>query len=852
MGEVYRAKDTRLKREVALKVLPDSVSADPDRMARFQREAEVLASLNHPNIAHVYGVEDGALAMELVEGVTLPTRLPIGTALIYARQIAEALEYAHERGVIHRDLKPANIKVTPDSMVKLLDFGLAKAIENPDSSATLTLGATRAGLILGTPAYMSPEQASGMTADRRADIWSFGAVLYEMLTGKLDPDWDALPSETPTSVRRLIQRCLTRDRKQRLQAIGEARIALDEAMSGATQQTAEPDPASAARRIVPWAVAGVLATALAIMAWGWWRASRPVDQPLVRLDADLGAEISLPPMDSNSPTMSSVSISPDGTRLAYVASVSGSPPKLFTRRLDQPKATELPGTEGARFSFFSPDGQWLGFAALERLSKISVDGGAVVPLVDIVALGASWGDDGSIVLDHLAGSGLLRIPSSGGAPTPLTEIKSGELAHAFPEILPGGKAALFTVSRGALGVDQASVEVVSLPDRRRKTLLRGGVSPHYATAPDGAGYLLYSNRGTLFAIPFDLKRLETRGTAVPVLDGVGHERLGGAAHFDVSRTGTLVYRKVGGPARTLSTVQWLDAAGQKEPLLARPGMYGGASLSPDGKRLALTVAEGSKRDVWVYNPQRDTMTRLTFGDGSFSDPVWSPDGRYIVFTSDKGGMLWTRADGAGGPQPLTQTRDARQFASSFSQDGKRLAYYGQNTDPGAGSPGFWIWTMSIEDSGGQLRAGKPEPFLKTQFNDCCAVFSPDGRWLAYVSYESGKAEVYVRAFPMAGHGGRWQISNSGGDVPMWSRKDRELLYQSGDKIMSVSYAAQGEVFLPAKPRVWAAKLGGATDFDLAPDGRRFAAVFPVGTPGVSKAEHEVTFVFNFWGELKRK
>jgi serine/threonine protein kinase len=369
MGEVYRAKDTKLKREVALKVLPDSFACDRDRMARFQREAEMLASLNHRNIAQIYGVEDGALVMELVEGGTLSSPLPIETALNYARQIAEALEYAHERGVIHRDLKPANIKVTPDGTVKLLDFGLAKAIEapaasrdDPEHSPTLTLGVTRIGVILGTAAYMSPEQASGKTADRRADIWGFGAVLYEMLSGgrafagesvsdtlasvlKVDPDWKALPAETPASIRRLIQRCLTKDRKQRLQAIGEARIAIDESLSGASHQTTEPTPAG--RTIVPWAVTGVLALAFAIALWAPWHPSRPVEQRPVRLDVDLGPEISLLPLGTN--TTNSVIISPDGTRLVYVAGVAGGASKLFTRRLDEPNATELSGTDGATY-----------------------------------------------------------------------------------------------------------------------------------------------------------------------------------------------------------------------------------------------------------------------------------------------------------------------------------------------------------------------------------------------------------------------------------------------------------------------------------------------------------------------
>jgi hypothetical protein len=614
MGEVYRARDTRLKRDVALKVLPDAFARDPERMARFQREAELLASLNHPNIAHIYGVEDRALVMELVEGPTLPAGLPPATALNYARQIADALEYAHEHGVIHRDLKPANIKVTPEGTVKLLDFGLAKAIEDPVASSadpslspTLTLGATRVGMIMGTAAYMSPEQASGKVADRRADIWSFGTVLYEMLSGKrafegestsdtlasvlkVDPNWSALPKNAPAAISKLIRRCLTKDRKQRLQAIGEARIVLEN--PGTQELAVGTAPSQSRLRNAGWIAAALLAAIAGGLGWIAWRATRPIERPLARLEVDLGADVALP---VGSEVARDVILSPDGTRLVYR---SGNPVSLFTRRLDQPKATELPGTENAVNPFFSPDGQWVGFFAGNKLEKISVEGGAAVPLADVgaIAVGGSWGADGTILVGQaLTGKrGLVRVSSGGGVPAPVTQFASGEVAHVEPQILPGGKAALFA-AYSLPDVDKATIEVVTLADHRRKTLVRGGTSPRYLPS----GHLLYLNKATLFAIAFDPVRLETRGTAVPVLDDVAyHPAVYTASALDFSRAGTLIYRRgSGGSAGGLMTVQWLDAAAKKEPLLAKPGIYQNPRLSPDGRKLALQVTEAGGPDI---------------------------------------------------------------------------------------------------------------------------------------------------------------------------------------------------------------------------------------------------------------
>ena len=873
MGEVYRAKDVSLKREVAVKVLPEAFTRDRGRVARFRREAEVLAALNHPNIAQIYGAqiygaEESALVMELVEGPTLGDlirqgAIPPEETLGIARQIAEALEAAHEKGIIHRDLKPANIKIRPDGTVKVLDFGLAAILEHavnggidPSDSPTLTMEATyvapyvatQAGAVMGTAGYMSPEQAAGKPVDRRADIWSFGVVVFEMLTGQREIDFGRLPSAAPVAIRHLLERCLDRDVKMRLQAIGEARVAIVNA-----GKSAEPTVAAPLRPrfgVAGWIAVAVLAVGVGVAGWGWWHSSRPNEKPLVRLDVDLGPEISLPSPENN--PLTTVAISPDGTRLAYVASSSGGPSRLFTRRLEQSKVVELAGTDGAIGPDFSPDGQWIGFSSGGKYNKISVQGGAVVPLADMPFAGASWSEDGSIIT---AGStGLIRIPPGGGVPAKVTESANGEFAAAFPQVLPGGKAVLF-VSYATLSADKASVEVVTLADGHRKTLVPGGTSPRYLAAADRSGYLVYTNKETLFAVPFDRDRLETRGTAAPVLDDVAYQALSGGAQFDVSQSGTLVYRKGGGStAETMATIQWLipqwltpgaDGAYRKEPLRSTSGIYTSPRFSPDGTRLAMTVMEQGATGLWVYDLRRDTMTRLTSGGGAGS-LVWSSDGRYVFFGTVRSGIFSVRADGASDPRPLTGTK-TNQSPLSITSDGKRLAYSEYNG-------GAQIWTATLEETNGQMKAGKPEQVLTSPFTEVSAAFSPDGKWLAYGSNAAGTDEVFVQAFP--GTGERWQISNNGGTFPVWSANGHDLLYQSGDQIMAVAWTAKGDRFVAEKPRVWLAKLGGlragfGTAWDLAPDGKRVAVVTPAETSGAPRQDHEVVFLLNFFDELQR-
>jgi Tol biopolymer transport system component len=884
MGEVYRARDTKLNRVVALKILPDAFALDGDRIARFRREAQVLAALNHPNIAAIYGFEDSgsthALVLELVEGPTLADRIakgpiPLDDTLSITKQIAEALEAAHEQGIIHRDLKPGNIKVRDDGTVKVLDFGLAKAMEPTSAispsltaSPTITTPAqmTGVGMLLGTAAYMSPEQAKGRPADKRSDIWAFGCVLFEMLTGKRvfdgedvsdtlavvltkSPAWDALPQTTPASIRRLLQRSLEKDRKHRLADISDARLEIDEALVPSATGLSAPSGIVGAQlrsgwhTTLPWALAAALSAGLAVALAMWARWPKPSVSSPVRLSAEVGADVTLGV--SGAPG-ANLALSPDGKLLVFAGQRANGVSELYIRRVDQLQATALSGTDDGRDPFFSPDGQWIGFFAGGKLKKMSITGGAALTLCDAAnSRGATWGEDGTIVFqpENRAGTSLLRVSDGGGKPEPFTTLANGEGSQRWPQLLPGGKAVLFTT--GTPGrFDDGNIVIQPLPVGPRKIVQRGGYYGRVAPSR----HLLYIHGGTLFAAPFDLDRLEIAGRPVPVLEGIDTYSGVGGANFAVSDIGTLVYLAGQGVGNEAPMV-WLDRTGRTVPLRTTPADWGGPRFSPDGTRLAMDImgaAGGVSREVWVYDWMRDTPTRLTFGDSLNVGPIWTPNGRRIVFASGRaGGLYWQRADGTGDAQRLTEST-ASQTPGSWHPNGKVLAFTEMNQQTGND---IKILTVEGDEARG-WKPGTPTVFLNGPSDEQDPQFSPDGRWIAYYSNESGQPEVYVRPYPSSV--GKWQISTGGGLYPIWSRTRSELFYITPNQhIMVASYMADGGSFTANKAQTWwSGRILGRPrgPYALHPDGNRFAV--SIAQDATSKQDH-VVFVFNFFEELRR-
>ena len=884
MGEVYRATDTNLGRQVAIKVLPEAFAQDADRLARFEREAKTLASLNHTNIAQIYGLERSpgttALVMELVEGPTLADRIaqgaiPIDEALPIAKQIAEALEAAHEHGIIHRDLKPANIKLRPDGMVKVLDFGLAKALDSSpgaidvSQSPTITSPAmTGMGVILGTAAYMSPEQAKGKPVDKRADIWAFGCVLYEMLTGtrafrgetvsetladvmKSEPRWTALPPGTPAALRNILLRCLAKDPRQRVRDIGDVRLALEGAFELVAADTSAPASGVRALGRRPLMLSlGMLLIGVAITSVGIWflrPASSANPESVSRFTITLPAD---QPFTAGGRHL--VALSPQGTHLVYQAN-----DRLYLRAIDQLSATPIQGTETepgfGRSPFFSPDGQWIGFWQGGELRKVAITGGAPVKLWEAqIPWGASWGPDDTILYGQ-GGAGIWRVSGQGGTPQRVVSVdeKKGESAHG-PQLLPGGRAVLFTLATGG-GWNEAQIVVQLLDSGERKVVLRGGRDARYVET----GHLVYARSGTLLAVPFDLGQLAVIGGPVPLVDGVSDAgNTTGATHFSLSSNGSLIYAVGASLQGQEGRLVWVARSGAEQPLAAPPRLYENPRLSPDGGRAAVEVAAtatagggggggGGTDQLWVYDLARDTLTRLTFEGGDNEEAVWTPDGKRIAFESNRDGVsgriFWQLADSSGGLERLTGG-DGNQAPSSWSADGQLLAFGEFNP-----RTRHDIWVFRLSDR-------KVEPFLRTPFAEGGAKFSPDGRWLAYVSNESGRPEVYVQPYP--GPGGKWQVSIDGGTEPVWSRNGRELFYRSGSRMMVVETTMQPS-FSAGKPRMLfegpyftTAFPTMTVSYDVSADGQRFLVV--KATEAASRSAEQINVVLNWFEELKRR
>jgi Tol biopolymer transport system component len=890
MGEVYRARDTKLQRDVAIKVLPEALAHDSERLARFEREARTLASLNHPHIGQIYGLEESdgikALVMELVEGPTLADRIaqgpiPLDEALPIAKQIAEALEAAHEQGIIHRDLKPANVKVRPDGMVKVLDFGLAKALEaspvgsDVSQSPTITSPAmTGLGVILGTAAYMSPEQARGKAVDRRTDIWALGAVLFEMLTGRRIykgetvtdtlaqvlthlPRWDLLPPATPAAIRRILGRCLEKDPRGRLQAAGDVRIEIEECLASPGGQAADRVRwSSRSAQLWPWGVAVVLAILLVLAIWKLRTPSSAAPPPL-RLLVSLGAGEQLVVNEGDDGALPV--LSPDGQMLVY-AGTSDSVRRLYVRPLDSLESRALSGTEAARSHFFSPDGRWIAFFADDMLKKVAVTGGAPVPIASALqgARGGTWGPDDTIVFTPTPATGLYRVAAAGGTPVEITKLAEKERTHRWPWFLPDGSAVIFVRQDQDAAYDDGVIEAVRLDTAERKILIRGGTFPRYLAS----GHLVYVRGNTLFAVPFDAKRLEVQGNPQPVLSGVlssggvGYRVGNGASQIAFSSNGTVVYI-AGSALGAYSRLGIVDRSGT--PLFTYPekGEFSDPRFSPDGARIALQMGDGKTSHLYVLNVDRQQMTKVTF-DGTYNGlPVWSPDGQQLAYCSDRvsGGVnvFLRRSDGAGEPEALT-TGDGIKLPSSFSPDGRLLLVMQAEQGSAAsnlGAASYDVAVLSLADK-------QVTPLTATPATELLPAFSPDGRWVAYQSVESGMVNVYVRPYP--GPGGPYQISARGGAMPFWTKGGHELVYLAiptgnlpgpTDRFMAVEIAVEAGAFRPGKPQVLfempLAHPPISKFYDVSADGSRFVVL----KVDENVAFTHVTLVLNFFDEVRR-
>ena len=878
MGIVLRARDTKLDRDVALKVLPEAFTSDPDRLARFEREAKVLASLNHPNIGSIYGLEEAeggkfrALILELVEGPTLADRISrapilLDEALPIAKQIAEALEAAHEAGVIHRDLKPANIKVRNDGTVKVLDFGLAKALDpnpegDPSQSPTLTVAATQMGVIMGTATYMSPEQARGQPVDKRADIWAFGVVLYEMVTGRRpfegrtvsdtlasvlarEPDLETLP----TAVRRLLRRCFEKEPRKRLRDIAEGLLQLEEALTTPPEASSAPAPPAPQlwQRPVPALIVVLLVAAITGLAV--WSLMRPGPAGLVRFTI-------VPPDTapfSSGPTRPGIVISRDGTQVVYRGRGGG----LNLRPIDQLVGAPLRGGERGVAPFVSPDGEWVGFTpltSLTNLEKVSIFGGPSVMVAESPnsILGASWGADDQIIFGT-GGAGLFRVSGGGGEPEELTTIdgEQGETSHRWPSIIPSREAVLFVIGSGAT-LATAQLAVLDLATTEVMRLGLAGVSPHYVST----GHLVYAAEdGSIRAVPFDAASLEVTGNPVPLVEGV-RVKATGAADFSISDNGRLVYALGAGGGGAQQALIWVDREGQEELTAAPLQPYRTLSVSPDGTRAASAFQDGGNTDVWVSELARGTLTRVTTDEGVDRNPLWSLSGSRVAFESNRNGrpeVFWKSADGSGTAELLLTMEESVSsiYPYDWSPDGTTLFLYATLPETGRD-----VGMVSIEGP------GTWEPLIQTAAEEWAPTLSPNGRWLAYTSDETGRSEVYVQRFPELED--RRPVSVGGGYRPTWSPDGRELLYLRAPAgppdaamrvILDIEEGDPPSLIVGTPEPLFSWRYFGAPDlryYDVSSDGQRFLVIGSGVPADLGVTTPEITVVLNWFEELKAR
>lgn len=866
MGVVYKAEDIKLERPVALKFLPDQFLASEQDKARFIQEAKSASALNHPNVATVYEIDevDGQMfiAMEFVDGGTLREKiagLSLKQAIEFGIQISDGLAAAHEKGVVHRDIKPENIMVRKDGICQIMDFGLAKLRGTKSKITRLT----RAGSTIGTVGYMSPEQVQGQDVDHRSDIFSFGVLLYEMFTGELPfkgvhetallyeiVNVDAVPMSSvkqgiDPALDAIVLECLVKETGERYQSVAEVgkelrRFKRESTRSRATRTIATrqyttttsveagqpPDQERSAKRFFFPALTALLAIAVLVMGWMMWKKGPGADRSVMRFSIDLPASAPITGAGG-----SALDISPDGKYLVYVSQLN-SLPQLYMRRMDQLDVRAIPGTEGASYPCFSPDGQWVAFQVGDKLRKVSVFGGAPEDICVTSGLirGDWWGPNNEVFYGHL-NKGIMRVSAQGGTAEAVSVLDSagGEISHRFPQLLPGGKSLIYTIKLNSIGTfDEALIAAQSIGSKEKKILVRGGSYARYLPT----GHLIYLRGGSFFAVAFDAEKLEVLGPPVQLFDGGWLNPFSGDGTFAFSSTGVLAYVPLGSSSFDVNTVAWMDRHGKLTTLLDKPRSFFSGTLSPDNQKLVLNI-NAANDDIWVYHLIRGTLARLTFGGGNHGSPIWSPDGKYIVYFAEKGSssnVFRKPWDGSGAEERLTES-DQQQVPNSFTPDGKNLAF-AQSGD---------IWILPFEHD------RKPWAFINSPADEPFGIFSPDGHWMAYQSNESGKYEVFVVSFPK--HEGKWQVSSGGGVAPLWSANGKELLYVNGTTLMSVDVSLTSTFDFSTPKKLCEVPPSTAGPWDISRDGQRMLMVV---APAQQLATTKVNVVLECFDELNEK